>query len=114
MELAGNVAIVTGGASGLGEATVRWLHAKGSQVVVFDRDKGRADALAAELGGPAVAVAGDVLSEDDTAAAIAAAQEMGPPRIVVPCAGGAPGGGAAAPRHGAPPPPLPLCADPVR
>src|SRR5947207_7623006 len=102
MELAGNVAIVTGGASGLGEATWRSLHAKGSQVVVFDRDKGRADALAAELGGPAVAVAGDVLSEDDTAAAIAAAEEMGPLRIVVACSGGARGGGRTVDRSGKP------------
>ena len=102
MQLAGNVALVTGGASGLGEATVRWLHGKGSHVVVFDRDKDRADALAAELGGPVVAVAGDVLSEDDTNAAIAAAEEMGPLRIVVACAGGARGGGRTVDRNGKP------------
>ena len=102
MQLAGNVALVTGGASGLGEATVRWLHGKGTHVVVFDRDKDRADALAAELGGPAVAVAGDVLSEDDTNAAIAAAEEMGPLRIVVACAGGARGGGRTVDRNGKP------------
>jgi NAD(P)-dependent dehydrogenase (short-subunit alcohol dehydrogenase family) len=100
MQLAGNVALVTGGASGLGEATVRWLHAKGSPVAVFDRDKARADALAAELGGASVAVAGDVVSEDDTLAAIAAAEEMGPLRIVVACAGGARGGGRTVDRNG--------------
>src|SRR5688500_16270452 len=102
MQLEGNVALVTGGASGLGEATARWLHGKGCHVVVFDRDKDRAEAIAAELGGPAVAVAGDVLSEDDTAAAIAAAEEMGPLRIVVACAGGSRGGGRTVDRSGKP------------
>lgn len=102
MQLEGNVALVTGGASGLGEATVRRLHGKGCHVVVFDSDKDRADALAAELGGPSVAVAGDVLSEEDTAAAIAAAEEMGPLRIVVACAGGARGGGRTVDRSGKP------------
>ena len=102
MELAGNVALVTGGASGLGEATARWLHAKGSAVAIFDRDKVRADALAGELGGAAVAVGGDVLSEEDTLAAIAAAEEMGPLRIVVACAGGARGGGRTVDRNGNP------------
>ena len=102
MELAGNVALVTGGASGLGEAAARWLHAKGSPVVVFDRDESRAAALVAELGGAAVAAPGDVLSESDTLAAIAAAEEMGPLRIVVACAGGARGGGRTVDRAGKP------------
>ena len=102
MQLDGNVALVTGGASGLGEATARWLHGKGCRVVVFDRAKDRAGELAGELGAPAVAVAGDVLSEDDTAAAIAAAEEMGPLRIVVACAGGARGGGRTVDRNGKP------------
>src|SRR5512134_116807 len=102
MELAGNVALVTGGASGLGEAAARWLHAKGSPVVVFDRDASRAGELVAELGGAAVAVPGDVLSERETLAAIAAAEEMGPLRIVVACAGGARGGGRTVDRAGKP------------
>ena len=36
MQISGSTAIVTGGASGLGEATVRALHAKGAKVVIFD------------------------------------------------------------------------------
>src|SRR5258708_2547231 len=102
MEIAGSVPLVTGGASGLGGATVRLLPACGSPVVIFDRDEQRARALVAELGGAAVAVAGDVLSESDTRTAISAAEEMGPLRILVACAGGARGGGRTVDRAGKP------------
>jgi NADP-dependent 3-hydroxy acid dehydrogenase YdfG len=50
MDVAGRVALVTGGASGLGEATTRHLHAAGAAVAVVDRDADRGAALAAELG----------------------------------------------------------------
>jgi NAD(P)-dependent dehydrogenase (short-subunit alcohol dehydrogenase family) len=89
VEIDGNVALVTGGASGLGEATARHLHRGGAIVVVFDRDEQRGAVLASELGERAVFVGGDALSEDDTAAACAAASEFGPLRILVACAGGA-------------------------
>ena len=50
MKLQGNVAIVTGGASGLGEATVRLFTEKGAQVAIFDLNEERGNALAEELG----------------------------------------------------------------
>ena len=53
MKIAGKVAIVTGGASGLGEATVRRIVAEGGQVVFFDVDEARATKLVAELGSKA-------------------------------------------------------------
>jgi NAD(P)-dependent dehydrogenase (short-subunit alcohol dehydrogenase family) len=104
MDIEGNVALVTGGASGLGEATARHLHALGASVLVFDRDEARADAIVKELGGRADAVAGDVRSESDTQAAVNAAAELGPLRIVVACAGGATGGGRTVNRDGTPHP----------
>ncbi|MFN3817686.1 SDR family NAD(P)-dependent oxidoreductase [Blastomonas sp.] len=52
--LAGKVAIVTGGASGIGEATVRRLHSDGAQVVIADIRAEAADTLAADIGGDRV------------------------------------------------------------
>jgi NAD(P)-dependent dehydrogenase (short-subunit alcohol dehydrogenase family) len=89
MDVAGNVALVTGGASGLGEATARHLHGLGAAVVIVDRDADRGTTIATELGNDARFVAADVLSPDDVAAAVAAAGEMGPLRAAVICAGGA-------------------------
>ncbi len=89
MDIAGNVALVTGGASGLGEATARHLHAAGAHVVLFDRDAERSKAIVAELGERASATVGDATTEEDTAAAVAHAGELGPLRILVTCAGGA-------------------------
>ena len=102
MQIEGNVAIVTGGASGLGEATARHLHAKGASVVLFDRDAERGGAIAHELGDRAACVGGSVLSEEDTLHAIEIAQGMGPYRILVACAGGATGGGRTIGRDGTP------------
>jgi rhamnulose-1-phosphate aldolase/alcohol dehydrogenase len=72
--LAGRVALVTGGASGIGRATCQALAAQGACVVVADLDLAGAEALAKELGGPdtAVAVAMDVADEDAVKAGIAA------------------------------------------
>jgi NAD(P)-dependent dehydrogenase (short-subunit alcohol dehydrogenase family) len=80
-------AIVTGGASGLGEATVRRLVAAGSRVVIVDRTADRGHALAAELGPAAVFAHTDVTDPDEVAAAVATAVEMGPLRVAVNCAG---------------------------
>jgi NAD(P)-dependent dehydrogenase (short-subunit alcohol dehydrogenase family) len=82
------VAIVTGAASGLGEATARYLHQRGTRVVLFDRDGARGEALAGELGDGAVFVEGSVLSPDDPAHAIEAATAMGRLGLLVNCAGG--------------------------
>ncbi|MFO0969440.1 MAG: SDR family NAD(P)-dependent oxidoreductase [Gemmataceae bacterium] len=62
------VALVTGGAQGIGAAICRRLAHAGAKVGVFDLDAAKADAIALELGG--VALAGDVTSEKDIAAAL--------------------------------------------
>ena len=88
MQIRGNVALVTGAASGLGEATARHLHAQGATVVLFDRDVARTPAITADLDG-ARFVVGDATVERDVQAAVDAAVAAGPLRIVVACAGGA-------------------------
>jgi NAD(P)-dependent dehydrogenase (short-subunit alcohol dehydrogenase family) len=102
LEWRGRSALVTGGAGGLGAATVRRLVERGMGVAIFDRDAGRAKALAAELGARAVAVSGDVTDDDDVAAAIAAATSLGALSLVVNVAGGATGGGRILGRDGTP------------
>jgi NAD(P)-dependent dehydrogenase (short-subunit alcohol dehydrogenase family) len=87
MELDGCAAVVSGGASGLGEATVRHLVAAGARCTIVDRDVNRGAALAEELGQDARFVAADVTREEDVAAAVAAATDTGPLRVVVSCAG---------------------------
>ena len=93
---------MTGGAGGLGAATVRRLVESGCGVAVFDRDGERASALAEELGDKVVAAAGDVNDDADVEAAIAAAQGLGPLSIVVNVAGGGVGGGRTVGRDGTP------------
>ena len=86
MRIEGCSALVTGGGSGLGEATARMLAARGARVCVLDRDEARGSAVAASIG--ALAAAGDVTSEGDVNAALdAATAAHGVPRIVVNCAG---------------------------
>lgn len=85
MQLSGSSAIVTGGASGLGEATARRLAAAGAHVVVLDRNDDRGPALAAELTGTFVKA--DVTDPDEVQAAVDAASAAGPLRAVVNCAG---------------------------
>ena len=87
MDIAGSTALVTGGASGLGLATVRKLRERGASVVILDLPSSQGDAIAKELGDGVVFSAGDVTSADDVAAAVAAASELGPLRIAVNCAG---------------------------
>jgi NAD(P)-dependent dehydrogenase (short-subunit alcohol dehydrogenase family) len=87
MQITGTSAIVTGGASGLGEATVRQLTAKGATCTIFDRDEARAKALAAEVGGGTSYVAGDVGDPEAVRGAVMLAGEAGPLRITVNCAG---------------------------
>jgi rhamnulose-1-phosphate aldolase/alcohol dehydrogenase len=73
--LAGRIALVTGGGSGIGKATAERLAAEGACVVVADRDEAAAQSAAQGIGSAdaAVAVAADVTSEADVAAAVAAA-----------------------------------------
>ncbi len=85
MKLTDAVALVTGGASGLGAATVRHLVAGGAKVVIADRDEERGTALATELG--ATFVKTDITDAAQVEAAIAAASALGPLRIAVGCAG---------------------------
>ncbi len=102
MQLQGRVAIVTGGAGGLGSATVRRLAELGMAVVVFDLDGDRAADLAKELGGASVGVSGDTTEDEDVAGAIEAGRELGQLSVLVNVAGGGVGGGRTVGRDGAP------------
>jgi NAD(P)-dependent dehydrogenase (short-subunit alcohol dehydrogenase family) len=84
-------AIVTGGAGGLGAATVRRLTGLGMQVVVFDRALEAGEQLVKELG-RGRAAGGDINDDDDVAAAIDAASGLAPLAVVVNVAGGGMGG----------------------
>jgi NAD(P)-dependent dehydrogenase (short-subunit alcohol dehydrogenase family) len=88
MQIANNVFIVTGGASGLGEATVRRLAAAGGKAVIADVQAEAGTALAKELGA-AVArfVKCDVTREEDAEQAVSTACELGELRGLVNCAG---------------------------
>ena len=86
MNPSGQIAVVTGGGSGLGEATARALAAKGARVAIFDVGIDRAEKVAAEIGG--IAVKCDVSSAESGEQAFATvAEKLGAPRILVNCAG---------------------------
>ena len=86
MKIDGIAAVVTGGASGLGEATARELAQRGAKVAVFDRDVEKGKKVASEIGGVFCEV--DVTSDDKVAAAFAKAREAhGQERVLVNCAG---------------------------
>ncbi len=88
MEIEGLGAIVTGGASGLGEATVRMLAARGAQVAVLDLPRSKGVEVAREIGGDALFVAADVTSEDEVDAAVERAVDaFGALHVLVNCAG---------------------------
>jgi NAD(P)-dependent dehydrogenase (short-subunit alcohol dehydrogenase family) len=86
MKIEGSGALVSGGASGLGEATVRRLHDAGAKVVIADVNPEKGEPLAEELG--ATFVQCDVREEDQVQAAVdKAAEADGGLRIAVSCAG---------------------------
>ena len=86
MKLSEAKAIITGAASGLGEATARHFRAQGAQVTILDRDSARGPQVAEEIG--ATFVETDVTSEESVQAAIEAAKSaMGGLTVAVNCAG---------------------------
>ena len=86
MHLNTTSAIITGGASGLGEATARYFASRGAQVTLLDRDATRGPAVATEIGGHFVKT--DVTDEASVQAAIAfAIEKMGKITATVNCAG---------------------------
>jgi NAD(P)-dependent dehydrogenase (short-subunit alcohol dehydrogenase family) len=88
MDIKNTVAVVTGGASGLGEAVVEHLIAGGGRVAIFDLDEAKGQALAARHAGKAIFAKVDVADEESTAAGVAAAvAAFGGIQICVNCAG---------------------------
>ena len=86
MNPSGMIAVVTGGGSGLGEATARALAARGAKVALFDVGLKNAERVASEIGG--IAIKCDVSSGENGEAAFAeVAEKLGAPRILVNCAG---------------------------
>ncbi len=88
MNVEHSAALVVGGASGLGEATARALHARGARVTIADLNEDKGSALAGELGERAAFMPADVTEPEQIEAAVAgAAQLPGGLRIAVNCAG---------------------------
>lgn len=87
MILTDAVAVVTGGASGLGNATARALHDRGARVVIIDLPSPAGDAAAKAIGAGAHFHPADVTSDEDVRGAIDFAANLGELRIAVNCAG---------------------------
>ncbi len=88
MKLEGAVALVTGGASGLGEATVRAFVSRGARVAVLDRPNSPGEKVAAELSGRALFVPADVTSAEQVGAAVQkTSAAFGGIHVTVNCAG---------------------------
>ena len=75
MDVKGKVAVITGGASGLGEATARRLNGMGAKVAIFDLQEDKGKALAEELGDGVIFQKVNVVEEDSVKAAIAATMD---------------------------------------
>jgi NAD(P)-dependent dehydrogenase (short-subunit alcohol dehydrogenase family) len=92
MDIEGSVAVITGGASGLGLATAKRLAAAGAKIAIIDLPNAAGDDAVASLPTEAVFAPADVTSESDVTSALDAAAGLGPIRIAVNCAGiGTPG-----------------------
>lgn len=88
MNLSNKVAIVTGGASGLGEGVVRRFYDDGAKVVIFDRNEDLGNALANELGANAIFCSVDVADDDSVSAGIEKAMDtFGAIHLCINCAG---------------------------
>lgn len=87
MEINGASALVTGGASGLGLASVHQLRCAGAKVVIVDLPSSNGEAIAKELGDDVTFVAADVRDAAGVAEAFDVAESMGPVRVLVHCAG---------------------------
>ena len=88
MNIQGKVAVITGGASGLGQSTAEAIIAKGGKVMILDRDEKKGPEVAAELGENAAFVQTDVTDEASVQAAIDATKEkFGAIHVCVNCAG---------------------------
>ena len=88
MRISGKTALVTGGASGLGRATIEELHGAGANVVICDLGTSQGETLAKELGERAIFAPTNVTSADEVAAAIGTAvQTFGGLHVAVNCAG---------------------------
>src|SRR5260370_3678329 len=87
MDISGKAAIVTGGASGLGLATVHKLALEGAKAVILDLPSSEGRKVAQELGAGAVFVAADVTDPDQVQAAVDAAIGLGQLAVAVNCAG---------------------------
>jgi NAD(P)-dependent dehydrogenase (short-subunit alcohol dehydrogenase family) len=87
MKIEGIVTVVTGGASGLGLATVERLEAQGAKIVIADLPSSDGEAVAKRLGADVRFVAADVTNTEQMNAVFDAAEQSGPLRAVVHCAG---------------------------
>jgi NAD(P)-dependent dehydrogenase (short-subunit alcohol dehydrogenase family) len=88
MDIEGKGAIVTGGASGLGQATAELLASRGAKVGLFDLPSSKGSETASKIGGNALFLEGDVTSEEQVAAAVdRAVESFGSISILVNCAG---------------------------
>jgi NAD(P)-dependent dehydrogenase (short-subunit alcohol dehydrogenase family) len=87
VEIKDAVAVITGGASGLGLATAKALLDEGAKVVILDLPTSKGEDVAKELGDRARFAPADVTDEDAVTAGFDIAESLGPVRIVVNCAG---------------------------
>src|SRR5207245_2825828 len=88
MQLAGSVAVITGGASGLGAATARLFAGAGARLALWDLNAEAGNVLAAELGPNGLFVKTDVTNSDDVQRALTQVQEQfGSVHMVINCAG---------------------------
>jgi NAD(P)-dependent dehydrogenase (short-subunit alcohol dehydrogenase family) len=87
VNIEGAVAVITGGASGLGYATAHALHERGAEVVLLDLPSSGGEVAAEEIGRRAHFMPADVTSANDVMSAINFAASLGAVRVVVNCAG---------------------------